>query len=213
MKFLVVDDHRLFAEGLQFVIEEIFEDAVCELTCSAEDGLALLDAGQGFDLILIDLNMPQIDGVSFIRAARARKSEAPMAVLSSTEDLRQIRAALEAGAAGFIPKSLGKTDLGEAMKCVLRGEVYVGDQLQRQLARLKPADSPTDDLEELGITRRQFEVLTLLGRGHSNKQIAAVLFVSEDTVKFHISALFKALNASNRMECILKARENKLLSD
>jgi DNA-binding NarL/FixJ family response regulator len=211
MNFLIVDDHQLFAEGLQFVIEGTIEGAACELAYSAIEGLERLDSGKQFHLVLLDLNMPRMDGISFIRAAIDRRIMTPIVVLSSVEDLQLVRAVIDAGAKGFIPKALGSTDVIAAINKVLDGGIYLEVHVWGQ-SWVNASDEHHQRLRVYGITSRQYEVLTLMRSGQTNKQIARTLGISPDTVKFHVKALLKALHAGNRTECIEKATHHQLFS-
>jgi two-component system nitrate/nitrite response regulator NarL len=213
MKIMLVDDHALFAEGLRYVIEEMMENVSCIIALDAEAALEMLSTDQDYALILVDLSMPGIDGVSLLQSITSRKLTIPAAVLSASEDVQLIRAALDEGAFGFLPKSLDKEALRGAIQCILEGSVFIPVSLELQLARLARKQNTSDPLTRLGVTKRQHEVLLLMHKGLINKQIAKILFITEETVKFHVSALLKILNAGNRTECIVKATAGGLLTD
>lgn len=212
MKFLIVDDHPLFSEGIQLVIETLFTKSLCRLANSAEEALLLLETEQ-YDLVLIDLNMPGIDGLSLLQALSHRNLSTLITVLSSVEDLRMIRQALDLGASGFIPKSFGKEELHLALQAILNGEIFIPEAIAWQLNRIRADKTTHGQTNELGISARQHEVLVLLSKGLTNKQMARTLFVTEDTVKFHTRNLFRMLQASNRVDCVSRARQCGLLAD
>ena len=210
MKLLIVDDHPLFAEGIQFVLESLFSGSLCQLANSAEEALSLISTEE-YDLLLIDLNMPGIDGLSLLQALGKRNLSTPIAVLSSVEDLKLIRQALDNGASGFIPKAFGKEELRLALRVILDGETFIPETIAWQLNRIRSDKITTSQFDDLGLSARQHEVLVLLSKGLTNKQMSMTLFVTEDTVKFHTRNLFRILHASNRTDCVLRARQRGLL--
>lgn len=211
MKFLIVDDHPLFAEGIQFVLEPLFSGSQCQIANSAEEALEHV-ATEQYDLVLIDLNMPGIDGLSLLQALGKRNLSIPFAVLSSVEDLQKIRQALDNGASGFIPKAFGKEELHLALRVILDGETFIPEAIAWQLNRIRADKITTSQYDDLGISQRQHEVLVLLSKGLTNKQMATTLFITEDTVKFHTRNLFRMLRASNRTDCVSRARQRGLLA-
>ncbi|NOQ90402.1 MAG: DNA-binding response regulator, partial [Gammaproteobacteria bacterium] len=145
-----------------------------------------------------------------------RKLWLPMVVVSGEEDVGKIRSALDSGALGFIPKTHNSQQMLSALQAILDGEIYIPVDIEKKIDNLgtirPPADASNNDaLKASGITKRQFEVLQLLAKGYSNKQIATSLFLTEHTVKAHISALFTALRAGNRTECVQNALQQKVL--
>lgn len=209
----MVDDHALFAEGMHFLVEECIDGAVCVLASSAEEGLRILDETLDVDLILLDLAMPGIDGLGFLAAVRNRNLALPVALLSACEDVQAIKSALDRGVVGYIPKSLDKAEFVKVFAQVLAGEVYLPHAVAAQIARISRRNGRQEPYSDLGLTRRQFDVLKLMNMGYSNKDIANTLFVAEETVKFHIKALFRTFHARNRTDCILIARAKGLFPD
>lgn len=207
MRVLIVDDHQLFIDGLRHILNKL--DAVMEITetnCAGQ-AIDILESGQTFDLILIDLNMPSMDGMSILQRMHARKTWLPLVVVSSEENPYTIKSALDAGALGFIPKTHSSQQMLSALSAILEGDVYIPAGIERQIDKLETRRVPLEG----GITKRQYDVLQLLAKGYSNKQIATSLFLTEHTIKAHISALFTILNASNRTECVQIATRQGIL--
>lgn len=216
MQVLVADDHQLFLDGIRHILKKLDTAVDITETTQAERAIEILESGKSFDLILIDLSMPGIDGMSILQRMHERKVWLPLVVVSGEEDSRKIKSALDSGALGFIPKAHNSQQMLSALKDILDGEIYIPEDIEKQINNLETRRPPSEAnsngaLKSSGITKRQFEVLQLLAKGYSNKQIATTLFLTEHTVKTHISALFTALDASNRTECVQNAQHKKIL--
>lgn len=209
MRILIIDDHQLFIDGIHHIVERLDKEVEVIDANRAETAIEILESGQAFDLVLIDLSMPGMDGMSILQRMHERKTWLPLVVISAEEDARRIRAVLDAGALGFIPKSHNSQQMLSALHSVLEGDIYIPADIEKKINMLESRRSSVDHL----ITKRQYEVLELLAKGYSNKQIAASLFLTEHTVKAHIAALFSALQASNRTECVQIASRRGVLGD
>jgi DNA-binding NarL/FixJ family response regulator len=207
MKILVVDDHPLFLDGLLQVLRQLDPEMITEQVPDAEQALNRLRADGGFHLILIDINMPGMDGLDLLRALVEHELWIPAVVISAQDDPRVIAAAMEAGALGFIPKSFGAAELLDALKRVLAGEVFLPDAIRQQIDRTRRATVNLDTGVKLGVTSRQLKVLELLVKGYTNRRIALTLNLSEHTVKSHLKTLFAILNVDNRTGCVRKAEQ------
>lgn len=201
IKLLVADDHPLFREALRGVLRKRWPEAQIFEADNADDLYALAEAQQDADLLLLDLSMPGAHGFSALVHLRATQPQLPAIVISAREEPTIMRRALEHGAAGFIPKSLEPAQIGEAVACVLDGGTWVPEAA---------AQAPAIDSEEARIAARvreltpqQFRVLTLLGSGQLNKQIAWQLGVSEATIKAHMTAILRKLGVGNRTQAVL----------
>ena len=203
MRILITDDHHLFADGLRMVLEDLGEEITCVVASSAEVALGLLN-GDEFDLFVVDLHLPGIDGISLLKSLAEQRAEVPIVVISATESLEQINSAIEAGARGFVPKSYDRAGIQSALKTILNGEIFLPADIKDKLQRIRQSQVSFPDMPDIvtsfGITKRQFDVLENVAKGYSNKEIANAMFVTEHTVKVHLKALFKTLDASNRTQ-------------
>ena len=214
MKVLVCDDHAVFRVGLSMVLRGIDETAAL---IEAEDGaeaLRLVAAHPDLDLVLLDLQMPGLDGRSGLRRLRAEHPEIPVVIVSASEEGAGMREALEAGASGYIPKGVPEAEMRAALQLVIAGGVYVP---RGALAAAPPAPAPDASARQerrrarvAGLTPRQREVLQLMLRGLTNREICGVLSIAEGTVKAHVAAILEALDVSNRTEAAMVARDLSL---
>lgn len=220
LEILLIDDHELFAEGLAKVLSS--RDSELVMTISAS-GAAALDnvikaaqpTGQKvhYDVVLVDLDLPDMSGADFIKSLRSRHIQIPTIVISGTTDLREIQRAFDVGACGFVPKSSGSEVVIAAIRSVLAGDSYLPDEYWSRINTISelPKETGGADNSLFIVSPRQQEVLALLERGYSNARIASILNISVATVKTHLIALFRALNVNNRTECVRTARAHKLL--
>ena len=200
---LIADDHPLFREALRGVALRLLPGAHIREAENAEALYAMVDADPDADLLLLDLNMPGIQGFSALVHLRAVHPQLPVAMVSAREEPEVMRRALDHGAMGFIPKSSDAATLATALQQVLDGERWVPD------AALNTAPIADDEraiaarVREL--TPQQFRVLQMLSTGLLNKQIGYELGVSEATIKAHMSAILRKLGANNRTQAVLIA--------
>ena len=216
MKILIVDDHPLFSDGLAQLAKQLADDVYISTVYSVSTAIEQLTTDADFDLILLDINMPEMDGISLLRRFNADELCIPVIVVSSENRPGIIRQALNLGAMGFIPKSLNAEEMIAAMQEVLQGNIYIPTEIQNLLSKLPSANHQQnldEKLQMIGISRKQYETLELLTRGLSNQQIATTLNRSEHTIKSHVRALFQILGASNRTECVKLAKEHFLVED
>ena len=212
LRILVADDRTLFRVGLKHLLGQ-FAKAVTVF--EADDGervLSMLSQGDPVDLVLIDPRIRGIDGFAGLERLRARARGVPILVVSFAEGAADVRAALAAGAAGYLPKTASPEALFDAVRLVLSGGIYLPVGVlagvpRRHLAGGNQADYAADNIVGPLLTARQRDVLALLAEGMSNKEIANVLGLAAGTVKIHVAKIFKALNVGSRTRAIVAARE------
>ena len=209
MRVLTVDDHALIREALRSVFADVRPQA--EVLEAAGRALALEQAGLNRDiaLIVLDLALPDGNGVELLVELRSLLPNADVVVLSASSESGMVAKVLRLGAKGFIPKSAPYAVMIAAFELVLAGGIYVPAEILASVRDTVPSDllavlPPDDgnDLGDLALTDRQREVLALLVQGKSNKLICRELQIAEPTVKNHITAILKALKVSSRTEAI-----------
>ncbi len=205
MNLLIIDDHQLFAEGLKFLFESIDTSIHTTHVKDATEALDYLQNNASPDLILLDINLPGINGFSLMKKFQAINIWSPVLIISAMESPATAQLAIESGASGFISKSSSGTTLISAIQTVLKGDTYIPKALSS-------ATSSAKGIETTHITKRQKEILHLLSQGLLNKQIASELGISANTVKAHLYEVFRALKVNNRTAAVQAAFQQGLIS-
>jgi two-component system nitrate/nitrite response regulator NarL len=200
MKILIVDDHPLFRAGFHAVLEQSALEAGVLSVSSVPEALQTLQRDADIGVVLLDIHLKGDDGFAALKIIGERFPTTACIMISGDEQQSIAARAVQSGASGFIPKSFTADEMIAAIQKVLAGEVFVP-----QTASLTPSEQPN------GLTLRQLEVISMLGRGFSNKEIARALDVAERTVKAHVSAVFEALNVRNRTQAVLVAQRRGFL--
>lgn len=206
VRVLIADDHPLFRDALRHVVCQAIEGADCvEAHDFGQAAQAVADS-EPFDLILLDLNMPGMNGFTGLLELRDASLETPVVVVSATEETEVIERALTCGAMGYLTKSIPRDQMVEAIRKVMRGEIFRPADAE---PRAKPTAGRGADLMEcLGsLTKRQRMVLNLMARGKSNKQIAFEIDVTNTTVKAHVTAILRKLKVTSRTQAVIVARQ------
>ncbi len=203
-QFLVVDDHPLFREALQSAITSEFPNARIVEASTVAAALGILQSGQEFDLVLLDLAMPGTRGFDGLNALRAHDPKLPIVIVSAHEDPGIVHESMVCGASGFITKSVRKRELADAIRDVISGLVTLppGYQPPDPCAVTSPGISP-EALSSL--TPQQARVLQMLRQGLLNKQIAHELNVGETTIKAHVSEILRKLGVASRTQAVIEA--------
>lgn len=209
MKVILADDHALFRGGFSLLFKQL--EAGAEVLEAEDLGTAMEVAAcnPDADLMLLDLNMPGMNGPAGIRRVAEAHPQLPVIVLSASETKESVQDVIAAGALGFIPKSSSAAVMLSAVRLVLSGGVYVPAQLIMTKGTSAAGSSNRD--ESANLSGRQRDVLRLLAAGMSNKQICRELGLGEGTIKVHIAAIFRALEVANRTEAAHAARRLGLI--
>ena len=213
MQFLIVDDHSIVTMALGMLLKDFDgQDNSVYTANSKDEALALADQyGDTADLMILDLSMPGVEGTSLMETIVERHPTMKILVMSGLTDQHSIVKVLQMGAAGFIPKSLDAALLTAAIRFVLNGGVYIPVKLLAEAQRtslLTNRDMQRTNVETVHLTERQKDVLALLAKGAPIKRICKELNLSEGTVKTHVTAIYRAFNATNRTEALLEARRH-----
>ena len=206
MKILLADDHILFRAGVVHVLRQL--DAQVEIleTGTCGETLAAIKANPDLSLVLLDLHMPDGNGLKALDAIKSHHVGIPIVVLSGVENRQAMQDALKRGALGFVPKTTTPAVMLNALKLVLAGGTYIPPQMFEETGTGK---NPTSQ-EPLNLTPRQLEVLALAIQGKPYKVISRELGLAESTIKTHLIAAFRALGVSNRMQAARKIQELNL---
>lgn len=208
LKLLVVEDHALVREGMVRLLSQLDDEVVVVEAADGDAALAVLEKEEDFDLVLMDLAMPNMDGFSALDIIRRRHPAIPVAVISAYDDLPTVTRVINNGASGFIPKAYSGEAMLAALRDILDGQIFrptATSQAKLDAVQTRPSVSGTVKPTEIGLTDRQAQVLALMIRGLSNREIAKQLDLSEGTVKIHATAIFKSLGVSSRAEAMVAA--------
>ena len=202
-RVLIIDDHPLVRDGLRSVIAISFDNIEIWEAASLAEAVALLEKQDNFDLILLDLNIPDVRRLDGLKLLRQRFPILPVVMVSGAFDRAIVQDALAAGAAGFIPKSLKRSGIVDALQRIVAGEIY----LPETMGEVPPPSVEEDDIVRRidSLTPQQKTVLGHLVRGRLNKQIAHDLGVSMTTIKAHVSAILQKLGVLSRTQAVIKA--------
>ena len=195
MKVLLIDDHSLFRDGMQLVLEKLDINIQVFNAGSYEDALPIMLENPDLDLLLLDLGLPGLSDIDALKGVRNVLPLTPVIVMSSTDDGAKVQQILKLGAQGYIPKSSNTEVLIPALKLVLAGGIYIPPEIMHQLDQNA---GKVNELVDTPLTPRQQDVLGKLIHGYSNKEIGKLLDMAESTVRVHIAAILKALDVSNR---------------
>lgn len=208
MKILIIDDHALFREGMRLILARLEPSATVIEAGSAEAGLSHADAQEEFDLILLDLNLPGMRGPDGVRLFRQRFPTSPIAVLTGVDSAEAVRDCMQRGAQAYIPKSVTSEVMLAALREVLGGGQYFPSDTGL-LGKGEPgAKLPRPPWK---LTLRQIDVLALVSRGQSNKEIARELGMSDNTVRAHLAAIFREMGARSRTEVAAIAHKHGII--
>ena len=207
MKILLADDHALFSGGFVLLLRQFLPEAQCLIANNFQGLMQLLEVHDDVDLLLVDWHMPGMQGLTSIRFLQQHYQSLPICVISAEESRGQIDLVLKTGISGYIPKSLDGELMQAAIKKMLMGEVF-NPPLHQPFSYVSREEKLAKlTLNELVLTKRQIEVLSLLAVGQADKMISRELGITPLTLRSHLKEIFKRLKVNNRLEAANKARE------
>ncbi len=215
-KIVLIDDHILFREGVRRILE--FEDDF-QVVAEGNDGDEVISLVEAYnpDVVLMDINMPHINGVEATKGLIDKYPELKVIILSIHDDENYVTHALKSGAQGYLLKEMDSDTLIEAIKIVSEGGSYLHPKVTHNLVKefRRLSDSQSGKIEQIEyrkplhlLTRRECEVLQLLADGKSNRGVSEALFISEKTVKNHVSNILQKMNVNDRTQAVVTAIRN-----
>ena len=202
IRVLIAEDHALMRDGVRLILDDADGIEVVGEAHRGDDVLPIVGRVLP-DLLLLDLRMPGADGLTVLSEVRERFPDVKVVIFSAVDSRDQIEAALRRGADGYIVKTINPLDLPSAIRQAVEGSVFHPFTLL--------TTSPDSAGRKAGLSEKELAVLRELANGRSNKEIAAALFVSEQTVKFHLRNIYRKLGIATRTEALRYAYENNLL--
>lgn len=215
IRVVIVDDHALFRRGLELVLSE---EPGLEVVGEAEDGVEAVArvAELEPDVVLMDVRMPGATGIEATRAIREMGSEARIVMLTVSDDEQDLYESVKAGANGYLLKEVSIEEVADAVRAVARGHGLISPSMASKLLQefnvLARRAEERQRSASPRLTDRELEVLKLVARGMSNREIAAELFIAENTVKNHVRNILEKLHLHSRMEAVVYAMREKLLA-
>ena len=208
MRILIVDDHALVRRGMTYVVKEGFPDADVVEAESSAAALEAMRAGAA-DMALVDVRMPDLDGLELLRAIRTEWPDVPVIMLSTYDNAPYVKRALADGAAGYLLKDATPEDLAQAINVAMSGSGNVlSPRVIQNLFEDQESTIGSNGLprrNEYSLTQREHDILSHLAEGRSNRDIAQRLYLSEKTVKAHLAAIFRKLGVTNRTQAAMMA--------
>jgi DNA-binding NarL/FixJ family response regulator len=204
VRVLIADDHRLIAEGIKRSLQEQPDFEVVGEAQTGSQVMPLIRRTSP-DIVLLDLRMPGTDGLTSLEQIRRDHPSIKVVILSASSDKSVIQAALAKGASAYVLKSVNPVDLASTLRQVMEGNVFHAVGL--------PEHGSGSAAAELGLTSREVSILNALARGLSNQAIGRELFVAEQTVKFHLTNIYRKLDAANRTEAVRLAYQRGIIDN
>jgi DNA-binding NarL/FixJ family response regulator len=227
IRVLIVDDQTLVREGFRKLLELESDFEVVDTASNGEAAIDVVErlhqAGSSPDVILMDIRMPRMDGIEATRAIKERWDESRIVILTTFDDIELIRAGLAAGALGYLLKDVTSEQLASTVRAAANGEALLQPDIASKVfstllstppaksvtASAKSANTSSDSMAYVeNLTERELEILTLVAKGASNRQIGELLFITEGTVKNHMSNILSKLGLRDRTQAALYAREH-----
>ena len=214
IRVLIADDHALFRRGLNMVLES---EVGVEVVAEADDGEDAVAKAAEFapDVVLMDVRMPRMSGIEAARAIREVIPTTKIIMLTVSDDEEDLCEAVKAGANGYLLKEISNEEVADALRAVVQGHSLISPSMASKLLNefnsLAKRAQETQQIAVPRLTDRELEVLKLVAQGRLNREIAAELYISENTVKNHVRNILEKLHLHSRMEAVMYAVREKLL--
>lgn len=211
IRVLITDDHLIIREGLRLILETA--DGI-DIVGEASDGAECLQLVPGLkpDVILMDLQMPRMDGITAIGHLRSEHPEIAIVILTTFNEDEQMIHGLQVGARGYLLKDTSRENLLDTIQAAARGETLLKPEILARVLKARPAAAPVP-ASQSGLTDRELEVLQAAARGERNKEIAFKLGITERTVKAHLASIYQKFNVDSRAAAVAVAAQKGLLRD
>ena len=214
MHVLLIDDHALFRAGLESLLKRRGVDVTAR--SNARDGIDAMIQTRP-DVVMVDLRMPEIDGVTALQMMRAEDKDVPIIILTTSDAASDLKACLRHNASGYLLKDMDPDDLVVALNKVCAGELVVSSELAATLASIVRDRDDESEEERTSVfaelSPREMEILSHLTEGQSNKVIAKHLGISDGTVKLHVKSILKKLGLHSRVEAAVLAANERIFAD
>lgn len=211
IKVLIADDHSLMRQGLRQILELEEDIEVVDVAVDGEDAIKKSQLLKPH-VILMDINMPKMNGIQALRRLKDMGVDGKIIMLTIHEDKEYLFETINIGASGYVLKDAESSSLIKAIRDVHAGESYIHPSLAASLVKEfnKKGKMDEDEFKKERLTRREYEVLSLIAEGKNNKEIADTLFISEKTVKNHVSNIFKKIDVNDRTQAAIYAYKHNI---
>ena len=213
IKLLIADDHLIIRQGLRLILET---ESEFEIVGEASDGAEALSLCKKLkpDVVLMDLRMPNMDGLTAIEKLSAEQPDVAVVILTTFNEDELMLRGLQAGARGYLLKDTGRSTLFDTIRAAARGETLLKPEIMARVLAQKNAPAAKSKSDStFNLTDREFEVLESVARGERSKEVAAHLGISERTVKAHLASIYQKLGVDSRAAAIAVAAQNGLLKN